>query len=85
MSQLLGLLTLGALITIGIANYKKQKKEKNNSPGSNTFIFILFLWIVSTFFYFLLPNIYGRIFSLIFLGVIALFRFQPQNKRFKSK
>ena len=40
----IGVLLIGALIIVGIANYKKQKKDKNPSPGSNTFIFVLFLW-----------------------------------------
>ena len=33
----IGLLLIGVLIITGIANYKKQKKEKNPSPGSNTY------------------------------------------------
>ena len=81
----IGVLLIGALIIVGIANYKKQKKDKNPSPGSNTFIFVLFLWAISIFFSVFLGNIVGRIFALIFIGVVSLFRFKPTDKKSKSK
>ena len=81
----IGVLVIGVLIIVGIANYKKQKKDKNPSPGSNTFIFVLFLWAISIFFSVFLGNIVGRIFALIFIGVVSLFRFKPTDKKSKSK
>lgn len=80
-----GVLLIGALIIVGIANYKKQKKDKNPSPGSNTFMFVLFLWAISIFFSAFLGNVIGRIFALVFIGVVCLFRFSPANKKLKSK
>ena len=81
----IGVLLIGVLIIVGIANYKKQKKDKNPSPGSNTFMFILFLWAISIFFSVFLGNVIGRIFALIFIGVVSLFRFKPNDKKIKSK
>ena len=81
----IGVLVIGVLIIVGIANYKKQKKDKNPSPGSNTFIFVLFLWAISIFFSVFLGNVIGRIFALIFIGVVSLFRFKPNDKKIKSK
>ncbi len=81
----IGVLLFGALIIVGIANYKKQKKDKNPSPGSNTFMFILFLWAISIFFSVFVGNVIGRIFALIFIGVVSLFRFKLDDKKIKSK
>ena len=77
-------LILCTLIISGIANYKKQKKEKNPSPGVNTFIFVFILWIISR----TLPNIggiIGGIVGLILIIVISLLRFNPLDKKSKSK
>ena len=41
LNTFIGLLILGALIISGIANYKKQKKEKNPSPG----VILLYLFL----------------------------------------
>ena len=81
----IGVLLIGVLIIVGIANYKKQKKDKNPSPGSNTFIFVLFLWIITMFFSVFLGKVIGAIFGLIFIGVVSLFRFKPTDKKSKSK
>ena len=80
----INILILGALIISGIANYKKQKKEKNPSPGVNTFIFVFILWIISR----TLANIggiIGGIVGLILIIVISLLRFNPSDKKSKSK
>ena len=80
----INILILGTLIISGIANYKKQKKEKNPSPGVNTFIFVFILWIISR----TLPNIggiIGGIVGLILIIVISLLRFNPLDKKSKSK
>ena len=80
----INILILGTLIISGIANYKKQKKEKNPSPGVNTFIFVFILWIISRS----LANIggiIGGIVGLILIIVISLLRFNPLDKKSKSK
>ena len=80
----INILILGTLIISGIANYKKQKKEKNPSPGVNTFIFVFILWIISR----TLANIggiIGVIVGLILIIVISLLRFNPLDKKSKSK
>ena len=80
----INILILGTLIISGIANYKKQKKEKNPSPGVNTFIFVFILWIISR----TLANIggiIGGIVGLILIIVISLLRFNPLDKKSKSK
>ena len=80
----INILILGTLIISGIANYKKQKKEKNPSPGVNTFIFVFILWIISR----TLSNIggiIGGIVGLILIIVISLLRFNPLDKKSKSK
>ena len=80
----IGILIIGTLIISGIANYKKQKKEKNPSPGVNTFIFVFILWIISRS----LANIggiIGGIVGLILIIVISLLRFNPLDKKSKSK
>ena len=80
----INILILGTLIISGIANYKKQKKEKNPSPGMNTFIFVFILWIISRS----LANIggiIGGIVGLILIIVISLLRFNPLDKKSKSK
>jgi uncharacterized membrane protein len=81
----IGLLLIGVLIITGIANYKKQKKDKNPSPGSNTFMFVLFLFVINMFFSAFLGKVIGSIFGLIFIGVISLSRFKPTDKKLKSK
>jgi hypothetical protein len=81
----IGVLLIGVLIIVGIANYKKQKKDKNPSPGSNTFFFVLFLWAISLFFSLFIGKTIGTIFALIFIGVASLFRFKPDDKKLKSK
>jgi hypothetical protein len=81
----IGVLLIGVLIIVGIANYKKQKKDKNPSPGSNTFMFVLFLWAISIFFSLIIGKTIGTIFALIFIGVVSLFRFKPDDKKTKSK
>ena len=80
----INILILGTLIISGIANYKKQKKEKNPSPGVNTFMFVFILWIISRS----LANIggiIGGIVGLILIIVISLLRFNPLDKKSKSK
>ena len=80
----INILILGTLIISGIANYKKQKKEKNPSPGVNTFIFVFILWIISR----TLANIggiIGGIVGLILIIIISLLRFNPLDKKSKSK
>ena len=80
----INILILGTLIISGIANYKKQKKEKNPSPGVNTIIFVFILWIISR----TLANIggiIGGIVGLILIIVISLLRFNPLDKKSKSK
>ena len=79
----INILILGTLIISGIANYKKQKKEKNPSPGVNTFIFVFILWII-TIILFNIGGIIGRIVGLILIIVISLLRF-PLDKKSKSK
>ena len=81
----IGVLLIGVLIIVGIANYKKQKKDKNPPPGSNTFMFVLFLWAISIFFSLIIGKTIGTIFALIFIGVVSLFRFKPDDKKLKSK
>ena len=80
----IGILIIGTLIISGIANYKKQKKEKNPSPGVNTFIFVFILWII-TIILFNIGGIVGRIVGLILIIVISLLRFNPLDKKSKSK
>ena len=80
----INILILGTLIISGIANYKKQKKEKNPSPGWNTFKFVFFLWII-TIILFNIGGIVGRIVGLILIIVISLLRFNPLDKKSKSK
>ena len=80
----IGILIIGTLIISGIANYKKQKKEKNPSPGWNTFKFVFFLWII-TIILFNIGGIVGRIVGLILIVVISLLRFNPPDKKSKSK
>jgi len=84
LNTFIGLLILGALIISGIANYKKQKKEKNPSPGVNTFIFVFILWIITIIFY-NIGGIIGRIIGLIIIIVVSLLRFNPSDKKSKSK
>ena len=80
----INILILGTLIISGIANYKKQKKEKNPSPGVNTFIFVFILWIITIIFY-NVGGIIGRIIGLIIIIVVSLLRFNPSDKKSKSK
>ena len=77
-------LILGTLIISGIANYKKQKKEKNPSPGWNTFIFVFFLLIITNIL-FIIGGIIGRIVGLILIIVISLLRFNLSDKKSKTK
>ena len=81
----IGVLLIGVLIIVGIANYKKQKKDKNPSPGSNTFMFVLFLFVINVFFSAFLGKVIGSIFGLILIGVISLSRFKSTEKKLKSK
>ena len=81
----IGVLLIGVLIIVGIANYKKQKKDKNSSPGSNTFMLVLFLLAISMFFSLIIGKTIGTIFALIFIGVVSLFRFKTDDKKTKSK
>ena len=80
----INILILGTLIISGIANYKKQKKEKNPSPGVNTFIFVFILWIITIIFY-NIGGFIGGIVGLILIIVISLLRFNPLDKKSKSK
>ena len=80
----INILILGTLIISGIANYKKQKKEKNPSPGVNTFLFVFILWIITIIFY-NVGGIIGRIIGLIIIIVVSLLRFNPSDKKSKSK
>lgn len=84
MGQFIGILILGTLIISGIANYKKLKKEKNPSPGWNTFLFVFTLWIITVTFHFGGGTI-GRIIGLIIIIVISLLRFNRSDKKSKSK
>ena len=85
LENFIGLLLISVLIVVGIVNYKKQKKDKNSSPGSNTFMFVLFLFAINMFFSAFLGKVIGSIFGLIFIGIISLSRFKPTNKKLKSK
>lgn len=69
------------IVLLGIADYKKQKKEKKLKPGSNTFFFILFVWITLI----ITSKILPKFFVLVILATIILFRFKPKNNKTKSK
>ena len=85
LENFIGLLLISVLIVVGIVNYKKQKKDKNYSPGSNPFMFVLFLFAINIFFSAFLGKVIGSIFGLIFIGIISLSRFKPTDKKLKSK
>jgi hypothetical protein len=84
LATFIGIIILGTLVISGIANYKKKKKEKNPSPGVNTFLFVLILWIITIIFY-NIGGIIGRIIGLIIIIVVSLLRFNPSDKKSKSK
>jgi hypothetical protein len=84
LNTFLGLLVLGTLIISGIANYKKQKKEKNPSPGMNTFIFVFILLIISNIFRNIGGTI-GQFIGLILIIVLSLYRLNPSDKKSKLK
>jgi hypothetical protein len=48
-------------------------------------MFVLFLWAISIFFSLIIGKTIGTIFALIFIGVVSLFRFKPDDKKLKSK
>ena len=84
LATFIGIIILGTLVISGIANYKKQKKEKNPSPGVNTFLFVLILLIINKIFY-NIGGIIGSIIGLIIIIVVSLLRFNPSDKKSKSK
>lgn len=84
LNTFIGLLILSTLIISGIANYKKQKKEKNPSPGVNTFKFVFILWIISVIFR-NIGGIIGNIIGLILIVVLSFYRLNPSDKKSKTK
>ncbi len=77
-------LNIITFIIAGIVNYKKQKKEKNPSPGANTFKFVFVLWLITRISYYI-GGVIGNIIGFIIIIVISLLRFDPSDKKPKSK